>query len=99
MTSDFEFVFKLAALSENDCHDVVRSSLKGTIRFGETGAVRSSRTYVLSNVSRTPHVYIIVSDFVKKLGQTYEKFSNDLKNLVRGFRKRSDESKKERFVV
>ncbi|XP_065841324.1 uncharacterized protein [Oscarella lobularis] len=72
--SDFEFVFKLADLPDSDCNDIVRSSLKGTIRFGET-----------------------VSDFMKKLGQTYEKFSSDLKNLVRGFKKRSDDSKKERF--
>ncbi|XP_065835316.1 uncharacterized protein [Oscarella lobularis] len=76
MTSDFDFVFKLAELSENDCNDIVRSSLRGTIRLGET-----------------------VSDFVKKLGQTYDKFSNDLKHLVRGFKKTrsSDDSKKERF--
>ncbi|XP_065841323.1 uncharacterized protein [Oscarella lobularis] len=72
--SDFEFVFKLADLPDSDCNDIVRSSLKGTIRFGET-----------------------VSDFMKKLGQTYEKFSSDLKNLVRGFKKRGDDSKKERF--
>ena len=90
--SDFEFVFKLADLPDSDCNDIVRSSLKGTIRFGETGQVTS----LGPSHKKTPT--LLVSDFMKKLGQTYEKFSSDLKNLVRGFKKRGDDSKKERQV-
>ena len=91
--SDFEFVFKLADLPDSDCNDIVRSSLKGTIRFGETGQVTSRASGTILLKTR-----LLVSDFMKKLGQTYEKFSSDLKNLVRGFKKRSDDSKKERYV-